>query len=434
MIVDVGRWKQEFQAKGWWHSFELPDGRLIEGVCSVEGLRNRIRQFPIPEDLRGARVLDIGAWDGWYSFEMERRGADVVAIDCWKNPRFRQMHHALRSTVRLRLMDFYDLTPATVGRFDIVLFMGVLYHLKHPLLALERVCALATDLAAVDSFVLRDEHLPGADIESRPVMEFYETEEFGGQSDNWCGPTVKCLIAMCRTAGFARVEHRATLPTGACIACYRKWEPAPAASEDAPELLYAIHHTSFGINFDSRRDEYVSAFFRTPDDCRPESIRPLVGPYGSHPVHLSRLEPDSWQVNFKLPPGLTPGWHNVTLASGASVPSAPVRIAVDVPFNVSSLTVERICDGTTWETGALDLSRGNVLTVWLHGLPENADRGNVTAALDGDDAEVVAVIPGRAGKATQLNLLVPRETAPGLVELEISAGGRSQWVVFRVRL
>ena len=138
----VRRWDKERAERGWWHSFELPDGTLIQGVCGVPSLKNRIEQFPIPQDLRGKRVLDIGAWDGWFSFEMERRGAEVLAIDNWDNPRFHQARAMLNSRVEYRQMDMYELTPERVGRFDIVLFLGVLYHLKHPLLALERVCAL----------------------------------------------------------------------------------------------------------------------------------------------------------------------------------------------------------------------------------------------------------------------------------------------------
>src|SRR5579885_1949886 len=88
----VQEWNQERSAKGWWHSFELPDGTRIDGVHPLPVLRQRIGRFPIAEDLRGKRVLDIGAWDGWYSFEMERRGAEVLAIDNWDNPRFRQVH------------------------------------------------------------------------------------------------------------------------------------------------------------------------------------------------------------------------------------------------------------------------------------------------------------------------------------------------------
>src|SRR6202142_665641 len=180
---------------GWYHSIELPSGEIIQGLQSIELLKTRLSQFPIPADLRGKRVLDIGTWDGWFAFEMERRGAEVVAIDNWDNPRFREMHARLGSRVDYRQMDMYDLTPERVGRFDIVLFMGVLYHLKHPLLALERVCALTREMAAVDSFVLREDHRPGAQVEQRPIMEFYENDEFGGQTDNWVGPSVPCLLA-----------------------------------------------------------------------------------------------------------------------------------------------------------------------------------------------------------------------------------------------
>ena len=74
-------WSGKRTEKGWWHSFKLPDGTLIDGVCSLSSLEERIAQFPIPNDLHGKRVLDIGAWDGWFAFEMERRGAEVLAID-----------------------------------------------------------------------------------------------------------------------------------------------------------------------------------------------------------------------------------------------------------------------------------------------------------------------------------------------------------------
>jgi len=124
----VHQWRAELVERGWWHSFELPDGTLIPGVCDLPGLKKRIEQFPIPQDLRGKRVLDIGAWDGWYSFEMERRGAEVLAIDNWDNPRFHQMRSVLSSRVEYRQIDMYELTPERVGRFDIVLFMGVIYH------------------------------------------------------------------------------------------------------------------------------------------------------------------------------------------------------------------------------------------------------------------------------------------------------------------
>ena len=139
-------WRDRLNQSGWWHSFELPDGRSIQGANTIESLRTRVALFPIPQDLRGKRVLDIGAWDGWFSFEMERRGASVVSVDAVESKNFRYLHRELNSKIDYRILDMYELTPATLGgTFDIVLFLGVLYHLKHSLLGIERVCTLTRD-------------------------------------------------------------------------------------------------------------------------------------------------------------------------------------------------------------------------------------------------------------------------------------------------
>ena len=72
----------------WWHSIDLGNGQVTSGVHSLEELQDNFRHFGLPEDLRGARVLDLGCWDGFYSFEAERRGAKVVAVDCWTPENF----------------------------------------------------------------------------------------------------------------------------------------------------------------------------------------------------------------------------------------------------------------------------------------------------------------------------------------------------------
>src|ERR1700722_464511 len=192
------QWRERLAQLKRWHRFEIPDGRPVEGVNDIDGLRRRIGLFPIPEDLSGKRVLDIGAWDGWFTFEMERRGAEVMAVDCVESANFQYLRRELKSKVDYRILDMYDLTPEKLGRFDIVLFLGVLYHLKHPLLGLEKVCALTKGMAAVQTFVSPDT--------GSPAMEFFEMTELGGQFDNWVAPNVACVLAMCRTAGFARAE------------------------------------------------------------------------------------------------------------------------------------------------------------------------------------------------------------------------------------
>jgi tRNA (mo5U34)-methyltransferase len=202
----------------WWHSFELPDGAAIEGVNSLESQRMRLAQFPIPGDLAGKRVLDVGAWDGWFSFELERRGAEVTAIDVFDNPRFREMRSAFGSRVGYRTMDVYELSPESMGMFDIVLFLGVLVHLRHPLLALERVRSVTRGIAAVESMVLGERFARDREVE-RPLMEFVERDEFGGGTR--CLPTLPCLLAFCRSAGFGSVAVCGRSEFGVGLVCER---------------------------------------------------------------------------------------------------------------------------------------------------------------------------------------------------------------------
>jgi len=217
--TDFGK---ELAAKGWFHSFALPNEIVIDGHNSLESLKERYTRFPIPTELAGTSLLDIGAWDGWFSFEAERRGACVTAIDCVEVPNFRYIHRKLSSKVDYRIWDIYDLPQAGLGKFDFVLFLGVLYHLRHPLLALEIVCSLAAHTAIVESF-MTDAETWQQHRQEVPTMEFYETNELGNQLDNWNGPSVACLMAMCRAAGFARVELLYAAGQYAGVACHRRW-------------------------------------------------------------------------------------------------------------------------------------------------------------------------------------------------------------------
>src|SRR6201996_1005017 len=176
-----------------YHSLELNDGTVIPGLIPAPLLRARLDRYPLPEDLRGKRVLDIGAASGWNSFECERRGADVVAIDCVEYEELQVVRRLRQSKIEYAVIDIEELTPERFGLFDYVLFFGVLYHLRHPLLGLENVCSVTRGVALVESFVIDTE--PSRD---RCFLEFYETDELGGQIDNWYGPTTQGILAMAR--------------------------------------------------------------------------------------------------------------------------------------------------------------------------------------------------------------------------------------------
>jgi tRNA (mo5U34)-methyltransferase len=405
-------WHRQLDASGWWHSFELPDGGRIEGVSKLEAQRMRIGQFPIPQDLRGKRVLDIGTWDGWFAMEMERRGADVVAIDRWDNPRFHEIHDLLGSRIEYRQMSVYDLDPGEIGQFDVVLFMGVLYHLKHPLLALERVCAVARDMVAVESFVLRDKHAPGLGVEERPLMEFYEGTEFGGEFDNWVAPTVKCLEAFCRTAGFARVDLENVHDFGAALTCYRKWLP-PSGPLAAPlKMVSAFHAELGGMNFNSRAsDEYVGC--RMEGSVPVAEVFPEVSGFGSRPVFVGAVD-GGWQVNFKLPPGLPAGWHKVRLRT-AEAESNSVEIAVDVSLQRSEIEIRSVCDAVDWTPLRVSLRHG-FLSLWVDGLPRNADTTNVKIRVGGK-LSVTTFVGG-----SQVNVRLAPRTPTGAQMVEMAVG------------
>ena len=146
--------RKDLQATGWWHSIDLGDGYVTPGVRKLDDLQERYNSFRLPDDLSGKRVLDIGCWDGFFSFEAERHGAEVVAIDRWRPENFFKAHHALNSKVEFHEMSVYELSRSKLGSFDVVLFMGVLYHLQHPLLALQRVCEMTQEIAVIESFVI----------------------------------------------------------------------------------------------------------------------------------------------------------------------------------------------------------------------------------------------------------------------------------------
>lgn len=315
------------EQKGGYHSIELPDGQVLEGIQSTAHLQERLARFPVPEDLTGQRVLDVGAWDGWFSFEMERRGAEVVAVDCIDMERFRLAHQLLNSRVEYRILDVDELSPQTVGRFDIVLFFGVLYHLRHPLRALERICQLTRKMALVESFVM-DEGIPPGGEPGRCLLEFYETDELGGQVDNWYGPNTPCLVALCRSAGFVRVCLGEVAEQRAHVTCYRHWEPPPQQPSAAPpQLNAAVNNRSFDRHFHKHKDEYVCCFFQSKEqDLKREDVRPEVDGYGVPVLTLTPQGKDGWQANIRFPAGLDPGPHEIRLHTTNSLYSNSVTV------------------------------------------------------------------------------------------------------------
>ena len=187
----------------WFHSFDLPDGESIKGYKSEAILRREAAAI-LPDDLTGKSVLDIGAWDGYFSFEAERRGAaDVLATDhfCWSGPGwgtkdgFDFIHSRLGSKVRSFDVEPLGLTPEKFGQFDVVLFLGVLYHVTDIYRHLEAAAAMCRDHLVVETETTM--------INTRaPLARFIQSHEVGGGSDQFLGAQSGAGALAARAAGF----------------------------------------------------------------------------------------------------------------------------------------------------------------------------------------------------------------------------------------
>jgi tRNA (mo5U34)-methyltransferase len=227
----------------WWHSIDLGQGVVTKGHKTREFLARELESLRLP-DLKNRTVLDIGAYDGFYSFEAERRGARrVVALDhyvwsmdlpnhirywteCkergvvpppneqklrwqlyWQPDKLPGKHgydaayKALGSEVETVIGDFMTMDLEPLGTFDVVFFLGVLYHMENPLVALKRVASLTKNVAIIETHAIR---VP--DYDDLELCEFYSSTQLAGDPSNWWGPNLKALEGMCHAAGFSRVE------------------------------------------------------------------------------------------------------------------------------------------------------------------------------------------------------------------------------------
>ena len=194
----------------WWHSIDLGNGIVTNGVNTLETMELRYQQTFSKIDLVGRTVLDVGTWNGGFAVEAWRRGASsVTGLDhfTWNNTYFRA-----RDTFNLtssvtgaglkaidRDLDDPKLDLSDIGKFDVVLFLGVFYHLKNPLSALREVSGTVKDVLVLETHLERFS-------EDRPAMVFFPGAELAGDATNWWGPNTACIVELLKLMGFARIE------------------------------------------------------------------------------------------------------------------------------------------------------------------------------------------------------------------------------------
>jgi tRNA (mo5U34)-methyltransferase len=225
--MDTDQIRERAEGLGeWFHNIDLNGVQTAPNHFLADYPRNKFSRFAqaVPEDLTGKSVLDIGCNAGFYAMEMKRRGAArVLGLD--SDDRYlaqaRFAAEVLEFDIEFRNLSVYDV--AALGeRFDLVIFMGVLYHLRHPLLALD----LIHDNVAKDLLLFQTMQRGSAEIHpvqanydffqkshfdspGYPKMHFIE-HEYAGDWTNWWAPNAACSQAMLRSAGFEVVEHPET--------------------------------------------------------------------------------------------------------------------------------------------------------------------------------------------------------------------------------
>lgn len=211
----------------WFHNLHLPDGAQTapeHPLGDFPAVKWRQIAPYIEADLAGWKVLDVGCNAGFYSFELARRGAAVTALDIdphyLEQARWAAHEYGLQDRIEFRQGSVYELAGAR-RKFDLVWFLGVLYHLRHPLLALDILRELTRRQMVLQTLTMPGEEdlaIPGSvglferqwlNRPGWPRMAFIE-HSLEGDPTNWWAPNHACVEAMVRAAGFevrARPGH-----------------------------------------------------------------------------------------------------------------------------------------------------------------------------------------------------------------------------------
>jgi tRNA (mo5U34)-methyltransferase len=227
----------------WFHCIELGEGVKTktssvtgESADHPQGTWEIVKRC-LPADLSGKSVLDVGCNAGFYSIEAKRRGAArVLGVDAQRHLINQALfvRRALGLDIEYRRMSVYDLSRSSVGQFDITLALGLIYHCKHLVLALERLFEVTKDLLIIETAILPLKKTPksfqddvaGPSITLHPLAYAENSTETKEAIFNWFVPGTRALEALLRNVGFTDVTFFDLQPAGRAVVSCRKVESA----------------------------------------------------------------------------------------------------------------------------------------------------------------------------------------------------------------
>ena len=342
----------------WFHRIDLGGGLFTktetlmgEPVDHPLGPWQTIQKL-LPPDLSGKTLLDVGCNAGFYAFEAKRRGASrVLAVDG-------QRHHVrqglfvrkvLDLEVEIRRLNVYELSPRVVGQFDITLALGLLYHLKHPILALENLYRVTRELLVIETAIMPPSETPrsfpylfGAlKTILHPLAYVENPPDSKEQVFNWFLPGTDALLALLRNAGFAHVELIEEKDDRAVVVCRKAKEDGIAENglkhflaelklKDAPRTGRVSAEQTFRV-----RVENVGA------TCWPAAGEEGTGTgavyLGSHLLRGIEEEVEWDYARARLPRDLEPG-ETAEIALTVRLPKTPGRYILEFDMVAEHIT------------------------------------------------------------------------------------------------
>jgi len=247
----------------WHHSIRLFPDLVTNGGKSEALLDTECEAILGPLDLEGREVLDIGSWNGYYAFEAKRAGAArVIASDslCWNLPAlrgretFELARECLDLDVEAKVIDPTEL-PGDLAAVDVVLLLGVFYHMHDPIPVLKNAASLARQALVIET------HQDLLDI-GRAGMAFYPRDTLNGDHSNWWGPNPECMFELLESIGRPQVFYQHHPVIGPTRGIYHAYRTADVASQS---FTATVDNSSV---FNLRSPEGRTAVFR-PSRVRP---------------------------------------------------------------------------------------------------------------------------------------------------------------------